>query len=64
MMKQSEIKELSVSDLQEALTNSQAKLNELKLTHQVSPLDNPSQIKEERRTIARIYTEISKRELE
>ncbi|PJX22024.1 50S ribosomal protein L29 [Psychroflexus sp. S27] len=63
-MKQSEIKELSVSDLQEALTNSQAKLNELKLTHQVSPLDNPSQIKEERRTIARIYTEISKRELE
>lgn len=60
MMKQSEIKELSVSDLQEALTNSQAKLNELKLTHQVSPLDNPSQIKEERRTIARIYTEISK----
>lgn len=63
-MKQSEIKELSVSDLQDALTNSQAKLNELKLTHQVSPLDNPSQIKEERRTIARVYTEISKRELE
>lgn len=60
-MKQSEIKELSVSDLQDALTNSQAKLNELKLTHQVSPLDNPSQIKEERRTIARVYTEISKR---
>ncbi|MGO1729949.1 MAG: 50S ribosomal protein L29 [Flavobacteriaceae bacterium] len=63
-MKQSEIKELSVSDLQDTLTNSQAKLNELKLTHQVSPLDNPSQIKEERRTIARVYTEISKRELE
>ncbi|QSS97741.1 50S ribosomal protein L29 [Psychroflexus sp. ALD_RP9] len=63
-MKQSEIKELSVSDLKDALLNSQAKLKELKLTHQLSPLDNPSEINKMRKTIARINTEISKRELE
>ena len=63
-MKQSEIKELSVSDLKDALVNSQAKLKELKLTHQLSPLDNPSEINKLRKTIARINTEFSKRELE
>jgi large subunit ribosomal protein L29 len=63
-MKQSEIKELSVSDLKDALVNSQAKLKELKLTHQLSPLDNPSEINKMRKTIARINTEFSKRELE
>ncbi|SHE53334.1 LSU ribosomal protein L29P [Psychroflexus salarius] len=63
-MKQSEIKELSVSDLKDALVNSQAKLKDLKLTHQLSPLDNPSEINKMRKTIARINTEFSKRELE
>ncbi|MBQ8058855.1 MAG: 50S ribosomal protein L29, partial [Prevotella sp.] len=35
----------------------------LKLNHQVSPLENPSQIKAARRDIARMKTEIRSREL-
>ncbi len=63
-MKQSEIKELSVSDLNDALVNTEAKLKELKLTHQLSPLDNPSVITLTRKTVARLKTELTKRELE
>ena len=38
------------------------KYNELKMAHAVSPLENPISIKSVRRTIARILTEISKRD--
>jgi len=34
----------------------------LKLNHAISPLDNPLQIKEVRRTIARLATELRQRE--
>ncbi|WP_413511420.1 50S ribosomal protein L29 [Myroides odoratus] len=63
-MKQSEIVSLSVADLQEqlkALTNA---LNSLKSTHAISPIENPLQIRKVRRTIARVNTELSKRELQ
>jgi large subunit ribosomal protein L29 len=33
------------------------------LNHSISPLDNPSQIKQLRRTIARMKTELRQREL-
>ena len=35
----------------------------LKLNHSISPLDNPSQIKVVRRTIARLATELRQREI-
>jgi large subunit ribosomal protein L29 len=37
-------------------------LTRLKLNHAISPLDNPLQIKDVRRTIARLATELSQRE--
>jgi large subunit ribosomal protein L29 len=63
-MRQSEVKELSVEELNEELTNHQKKLADLNMTHVISPLENPSEIKKVRRTIARIATEINKRELD
>ena len=63
-MRQSEVKELSVEELHEELTNHQTKLSELKMTHVLSPLENPSELKKVRRSIARIATEITKRELD
>lgn len=36
----------------------------MKLNHAVSPLENPNQIKEKRKTIARMETELRKRILE
>jgi large subunit ribosomal protein L29 len=36
----------------------------MKLSHSISPLENPQTIKEQRRTIARLKTELRRRELE
>ena len=62
-MKIKEVKELETNDLVEKLENAQAAYNTMKLSHQVSPLENPSQIKVARRDIARMKTELRSREL-
>lgn len=63
-MKQSVIIELSDADLIERLEEETKQLTRMRINHAVSPLDNPMKIREYRRTIARIKTEIRKRELE
>jgi large subunit ribosomal protein L29 len=62
-MKSKEVKGLDTKDLVEKIENAEAKLQNLKLTHSVSPLENPSQIKAMRRDIARMKTELRQREL-
>lgn len=57
-----EIKELSVKELQERLDNDKAILSRLKLNHTISPLDNPMQIRDVRKQIARVATELKLRE--
>ncbi|TBN01418.1 50S ribosomal protein L29 [Hyunsoonleella flava] len=61
-MKQSEIKELSVAELQEKLGEVKKSYSDLKLSHAISPLENPIQLRSMRRTVARIATELTKRE--
>lgn len=63
-MKQTEVKELSNSELQEKLENMLATLSSLNMQHAVSPLENPMKIRQTRRTIARLQTELRKRESE
>jgi len=63
-MKQSEIKEASTADLQEKLADSRKSYSDLKMAHTISPLENPIQLKAHRRTIARIATELTKREVQ
>jgi large subunit ribosomal protein L29 len=62
-MKNSEIKELSTKDLKERLDSEKEIMVRLKLNHAVSPLDNPMKIKVSRRNIARMQTELVKRQL-
>ena len=62
-MKIKEINELDAKALAEKLENLVAQLNQLKLNHTVSPLENPSQIKSVRRDIARLKTVLRQREL-
>jgi len=61
-MKQSEVKELSVAELQEELGESRKAYSDLKMAHAVSPLENPIQLRTERRKVARLATELTKRE--
>ncbi len=62
-MKQSEIKNLSVAELQERLSLTKKTYNDLKMAHSLSPIENPLQIRGVRKTVARLSTEITKREL-
>ncbi len=60
-MKQEVIKELSKTDIVERLEEERKHLTRLKLNHTVSPLENPHDIKSNKRTIARLETELRKR---
>ncbi len=61
-MKQQEITKLSVEDLKGHLNTLSEQLEKMKLTHSVAPLENPMQIRHMRKTIARLNTELTKRE--
>ncbi|MEG1885099.1 MAG: 50S ribosomal protein L29 [Alistipes sp.] len=55
-MKSAEIKDLSTKDLQERIDTEKAQYEKLKVQHAVSPVENPSIIKNSRRDIARMLT--------
>lgn len=61
-MKQQEINKLSVEDIQNNISTFSDKLKNTKLSHGVSPMENPIQLRSMRRTIARLKTELTKRE--
>ena len=63
-MKQKEVIEMSIDELNEKLNSFKKELSEMKMTHAVSPIENPLQIRNIRRTIARINSELSKRKQE
>ncbi|TRZ44225.1 50S ribosomal protein L29 [Robertkochia solimangrovi] len=63
-MKQSEIRELSTAELQEQLGVYKKQYADLKLAHTITPLENPIQLRSTRRTVARLATELTKRELQ
>ena len=63
-MKQEVIRELSTSDLLERLEEEKKQLTKLRLNHAVSPLENPNMISAARKGIAKIKTELRKREIE
>lgn len=61
-MKSSEIRELSNQELLERIDNEKTALVRMKLNHAISPLENPQKIKESRRTVARLMTEMRMRD--
>jgi large subunit ribosomal protein L29 len=63
-MKQSEIIGLSTAELQEQLSQLKKSYADLRTAHAISPIQNPLQIKFVRRSVARLTTELSKRELQ
>lgn len=63
-MKQQEISKLSVDDLKKQVSSETEKLTKMKLGHKVTPLENPIQIRDVRKHIARLNTELRKREIQ
>ncbi|WP_257658457.1 50S ribosomal protein L29 [Parapedobacter lycopersici] len=60
-MKHSEIVELSTEELVAKITDEKATLTKLKFAHAVSAIENPNRIKQTRKNVARLLTELTKR---
>jgi len=62
-MKIAEVRELTSKEIAERVQAEATRLNQMELQHSISPLDNPTQIQELRRDIARLKTILREREL-
>ena len=62
-MKIAEIRELSTAELKERVEADVTRYAQMKLNHAISPLENPVQLKNLRRDIARMKGELRSREL-
>lgn len=62
-MKIAEIRELSTKELLERVDAEVSAYDQMVINHSISPMDNPAQIKQKRRMIARMKTELREREL-
>jgi large subunit ribosomal protein L29 len=60
-MKKAENKELSIADLTAKLDNLRSEYQNMKMTHALSPMENPLLIRKIRRSIASLMTEINNR---
>ena len=58
-MKKADIKNLSAGDIQNKLAEAKADYNKLRLAHKISSVENPIQIRDLRKTIARLQTELT-----
>lgn len=63
-MKQEVIRELGTAELIERLEEDKKQLVKLKLNHTVSPLENPNKISAYKKAIARMETELRRRQIE
>lgn len=62
-MKNSELRGLSLDELKNKLTAEKDNYSKLKFAHSITPIENPMKIKESRKLVARIQTEIRAKEL-
>lgn len=60
-MENTVIRELSNDELVERLAEEKLKLTKMRLSHAVSPLENPMELKHSRKLVARLLTEKTKR---
>ncbi len=62
-MKNSELRGLSLDELKNKLAVEKESYGKLKFAHSITPIENPVKIRENRKLIARISTEIKAKEL-
>ncbi|GAB3980766.1 50S ribosomal protein L29 [Spirosoma terrae] len=58
-MKKEDLKGLSADELRNEIVAEQDRLLKLKFAHAVSPVENPMRIRESRKRIARLNTELT-----
>ena len=60
-MKQKEVNTMTLDELQDKLTQMLKSYKEARFTHVLSNLENPLQLRTQRRVIARLQTELNRR---
>lgn len=63
-MKSSVIREMTTEEVQDALLNERESLSKMKMQHAISPLENPMVLKEKKKDVSRLLTELTKRSKE
>lgn len=63
-MKNADIRALSLEELKNQIKTERATGQSLRFAHAISPLENPSRLKQNRKTVARLLTELTRRERE
>jgi len=58
-MKSAEIKALSINVLSDKVKAEKATYANLKFSHAISPIENPMQIRRQRKLVARLLTELN-----
>lgn len=58
-MKKEDLKGLSAENIQAEIGTEESRLLKLKFAHAVSPIENPMRIRESRKRIARLHTELT-----
>lgn len=58
-MNNSEIRSLSIKELENKLIDEKENLSKLRFSHSVTPIENPNKIGQSRKLIAKIKTEIN-----
>ena len=61
-MKTQVLTDMPLNELNDLLVTERDRLVKMKMRHAVSPMENPMQIKFARKTVARIMTELSRRD--
>ena len=61
-MKASEVREMSIADLRERIELEKANLDNMKINHTISPLEDTSNISKVRKDIARMMTILAEKE--
>tara|TARA_B100000945_G_C20392553_1_gene603075 strand:- start:166 stop:360 length:195 start_codon:yes stop_codon:yes gene_type:complete len=62
-MKAQVLTDMPLNELHDLLVAERDRLVKMKMSHAVSPIENPMQIKFARKTVARIMTELSRRNM-
>ena len=58
-MKKSEIKALTIEQLQDKIADTQSQYRKMKFAHSITPSDNPLELRNLRRLVAKLNTELT-----
>ena len=61
-MKASEVREMSIADIRERIEIEKSNLDNMKINHAISPLEDTSKIAKARKDIARMVTILAEKE--